>query len=287
MHNYSFIEQKEVRMINFGFKKWLTVLVAAPVLMTSCQRDDEEQILEEAQDINPEQATMVEEMEKAQSLFFDATEQASYASGLEEASSADCFKTTYNEEQGNMKFVVSFGSKGCEDKFGVKRSGIITVSSRTTDKGLEMSYNLDKYAVNGYTLSGTVAVSGLKRDENNMLSYQYKVEDGKVNTPKGKSYLVSRDLKFTQAGSPTSSEYMVTGGSSVLNAEGIEYTSDIIKPAKFKASCFGDGNYYPLEGALQVDFETGKYFTVDFGAGGCDKTANIMAGTKQLAIQLQ
>ncbi|MFA0964594.1 hypothetical protein AB9P05_22500 [Roseivirga sp. BDSF3-8] len=269
-----------------GLKKLLLASIAAVAVMTGCTRDDEEQILREADDISGEQAEMIIEMEKAQSLFFDATEQASYASGSEETSEPKCYEVVYNESKGDMKFVVGFG-EGCKDQFGVTRSGKITQNNRTTDKGVEMSYKLENYAVDGYTLSGTVSVNSLKRDDKGMLTYTYKLEDAKVGTPQGKSYLVSRTLQFRQADNPGSINYYVTGGGSVINAAGVEYTSEIVKPALYKGGCFSEGNFYPLSGVAQVDFEDGKFFTVDFGSGSCDKAAKILAGEKELALALK
>lgn len=287
MQKQSHFEQKEVRMTTTGLKKWLLICVTVPAVLSGCNRDEEERIMQEAEDISTEQAAMVGEMEKAQSLFFDATEQASYASGQEEQSATDCYKIGYNEEGGDMRFSVDFGKNGCKDQYGNLRKGKLTQINRTTDKGVEMSYRLDGYQVNGYTLTGTVSVSSLKRDEKNMLSYSYKINDGKVNTPDGKSYIVNRALEFKQVESAGSQDFKVTGGGSVINASGVEYSSEIVAPVTYKGGCFNEGNFYPIAGAAQVDFEDGKFYTLEFGNGSCDKAANIKAGDKTLAVALK
>jgi hypothetical protein len=60
-----------------------------------------------------------------------------------------------------------------------------------------------------------------------------------------------------------------------------------VAPVVYKGGCFSEGNFYPISGAAQVDFEDGKFYTLEFGDGSCDKTANIKAGSKKLAVVLK
>lgn len=170
--------------------------------------------------------------------------------------------------------VIDFGT-GCTSANGVTRAGKINIvlSDSVRASGSTAVMTFTNYYVGGYKKEGTVTWTNTSTP--GTLSWQRKVENGKITAPNGNFWLHSGTRNVIQtAGVNTPNNllddvFSVTGNHSVTNSAGLTRTITTITPLQKKVIC----NNIDM-GSLKVQGPN-HYAVIDFGDGTCDNIATL------------
>ena len=170
--------------------------------------------------------------------------------------------------------VIDFGT-GCTSANGVTRAGKINIvlSDSVRASGSTAVMTFTNYYVGGYKKEGTVTWTNTSTP--GTLSWQRKVENGKITAPNGNYWLHSGTRNVIQtAGVNTPNNllddvFSVTGNHSVTNSAGLTRTITTITPLQKKVIC----NNIDM-GSLKVQGPN-HYAVIDFGDGTCDNIATL------------
>jgi hypothetical protein len=169
---------------------------------------------------------------------------------------------------------IDFGT-GCTNN-GVTRSGKITIvlSNAVRKPGSTAVMTFTNYIVNGFKLEGTHTWTNTSTQGDTTLSWQRKVENGKVtNTLNGKYWTFSGIRNVVQiSGNATplnlyDDVFSVTGTHTVTNMYGKTRTTTIITPLIKATSCA-----FISKGSLKLQGPN-HYAIIDYGDGTCDDNA--------------
>lgn len=191
----------------------------------------------------------------------------------------------------NLLLELDFGD-GCNGLDGKTRAGkiIFNTAGEFGQPGFSFTIAFNSFSVDGDQLSGSVTSSGYTLNNDGKYEYSVSAQDLKLTLAEDNStiaYSGNHTYEWTEGfGSEdaTTNVFSITGSASGVTRNGVAYDSEIIVPHIVKTACYESGIYYPVSGESQitpVDFEQ---FTVDFGAGSCDKKATIEVG--QLTYEL-
>jgi len=193
----------------------------------------------------------------------------------------------------NLLLELDFGD-GCTGLDGKTRSGkiIFNTAGEFGQQGFSFTIAFDSFSVDGDQLSGSVTSSGYTLNNNGNYEYSVSAQDLKLTLVENNntiSYSGNHTYEWIEGfGSEdaTTNTYSVTGSASGVTRDGVAYDSEIIAPHIVKTACYGSGIYYPVSGKSQITPVGFQQFTVDFGAGNCDKKATIEVGLLTYELSL-
>ena len=186
-----------------------------------------------------------------------------------------CATVTVNPLIGFPKtIVIDFGT-GCTSTNGILRSGKINIllSDSIRSSGSTAVMTFTNYYVGGYKKEGTITWTNTSTP--GTLSWQRKVENGKITAPNGNYWLHSGIRNVVQtAGVNTPNNllddvFSITGNHTVTNSAGVTRTITTLTPLQKKVICDNID-----KGTLKVQGPN-HYAVVDFGDGTCDNIATL------------
>ena len=160
--------------------------------------------------------------------------------------------------------------EGCDSFAGLTKSGkiVITVTGNLDQAGSQRIVTFENFMVNGNQIEGTRTVTN-----NGNGSITTVLEGGRVATQEGQ--VITRESTRTRvllAGAETDDRlddvYQITGNSSGLNSDGLNYTKVITTPLVRSREC-----RWILSGVVETQVEGETTVVVDFGDGSCDDLA--------------
>ena len=190
----------------------------------------------------------------------------------------DC-ATVEMDEENNVKTVTFSGT--CYGKRGQSRSGtmIISYSDVRNEAGSFRQVEYSDFYMNDIKIEGTRRTEVISIDENGNKTIKTTLSDGKMiyedGTFKTKN---SEMIRFTYREDNKKIYSTLTGSSSGVSTEGVEFSMEISTPIKFSYDCLMDGKMkkgkVPVEGIKVTTDGDGSTIT-DFGDGTCDSLVEV------------
>ena len=190
----------------------------------------------------------------------------------------DC-ATVEVDEENNVKTVTFSGT--CYGKRGQSRSGtmIISYSDVRNEAGSFRQVEYSDFYMNDIKIEGTRRTEVISVDENGNKTMKTTLSDGKMiyedGTFKTKN---SEMIRFTYREDNKKIYSTLTGSSSGVSTEGVEFSMEISTPIKFSYDCLMDGKMkkgkVPVEGIKVTTDGDGSTIT-DFGDGTCDSLVEV------------
>lgn len=225
-----------------------------------------------------------EAMEEMESVLYD---------GIKKSASEVTCKLVTIEQPNDTTFwprtvTIDYGDE-CIGKNGRVRSGkiIIEVSKKPYHRDHYRIVTFDNYYVDGYKIEGEKTITNEGRNENKNIYFSVVLRNGKVTSPEG-TVMTKESEKIREwvAGSDTQryrrdDEYMVTGGASGINKDGLAFTRTIVTPLHVSMDC-----PWILSGTVEINAEGRETAILDFGDDTCDRYATVTVGEKTRKIKL-
>ena len=252
-------------------------LAAFALSLNSCKKNDAADEFETTFQLSGDQAIADNLTQDANDVYTEAAAQNNLMGNGPVGSTGvlGCATVTITPLIGWPKtIVIDFGA-GCTDPNGNTRSGKLNVvlSDSVRRPGSTAVMTFINYRVNGYKKEGTVTWTNTSSA--NVVSWQRKVENGKITAPSGNYWLHSgiKDVIMT-AGSGTpgnvlDDEYSFTGNHTVTNSSGASRTATVLTALHKKTACANID-----QGTVKIQGPN-HYAIIDFGNGTCDNLATI------------
>jgi hypothetical protein len=171
---------------------------------------------------------------------------------------------------------IDYGT-GCTSTNGITRKGklIVTLTARLSTPGATISITFDSYSVNGYTITGTYAITPVA-GTSGALNYTISVTNGSITIPSGAMYSYSATETYTQVAgigttTITDDTYNITG-SITYSGGGLTVTGTIVTPLVRAEDCPNI-----TQGTIDYVYNNVKG-VLDFGSGTCDNVATVKVG---------
>ena len=272
--------------------KKLTIIIISVGLFFSCSEDNTSGFSENLstttvlETINA--ISFDEDMEELVSETLELRSSSSSARNIESSDKGpkkfdgnkygDC-ATVEVDEENNVKTVTFSGT--CYGKKGQSRSGtmIISYSDVRNEAGSFRQVEYSDFYMNDIKIEGTRRTEVISVDENGNKTMKTTLSDGKMiyedGTFKTKN---SEMIRFTYMEDNKKVYSTLTGSSSGVSTEGIDFGMQITTPIKFSYDCPMDGKMkkgkVPVEG-IKVTTDGDSSIITDFGDGTCDSLVEV------------
>ena len=189
---------------------------------------------------------------------------------------------------------LDFGTSGCTGADGRVRKGRISATYQGDYQavGSQTTVTFTNYSVDNNVLSGSVALSGASRNAAGNLQFSVAIANGSLTLADGSGTLLADVARTTEwtAGSGTATvqddAFTIGNAGTITWRNGTAYTLSTPTPLLVQGACFSQGIVYPVSGALAFKAAAKPAFGIDYGAGGCDKTATLTVGPSSQTITL-
>ena len=272
--------------------KKLTIIIMSVGLFFSCSEDNTSGFSENLstttvlETINA--ISFDEDMEELVSETLELRSSSSSARNIESSDKGpkkfdgnkygDC-ATVEVDEENNVKTVTFSGT--CYGKRGQGRSGtmIISYSDVRNEAGSFRQVEYSDFYMNDIKIEGTRRTEVISVDENGFKTMKTTLSDGKMiyedGTFKTKN---SEMIRFTYMEDNKKIYSTLTGSSSGVSTEGIDFSMQITTPIKFSYDCPMDAKMkkgkVPVEG-IKVTTDGDSSIITDFGDGTCDSLVEV------------
>jgi hypothetical protein len=184
---------------------------------------------------------------------------------------------TFDTISSPRTITLDFGDVNCTAANGRLRRGQVQVSytGRYRDQGTVITLVPVNYYVNNNLIAGTKTVTNLGPDANDNIHFAIAV-NGTVTAGDGSwtaTHTAARTRTWIEGSStPELSDdaYLITGGGSGVNRNGIPYTTSITQALRVALNC-----PFITAGVVQVTPASGVVRTIDYGSGACDGTFTV------------
>ena len=189
---------------------------------------------------------------------------------------------------------LDFGTAGCAGVDGRVRKGRISATYQGDYQtvGSQTVVTFTNYSVDNNGLSGTVALSGASRNAAGNIQFSVAIANGSLTLADGSGTLLADLVRTTEwpAGSSTATvqddAFAIVNTGTLTWRNGTAYALTTPLPLLVQGACFSQGIVYPVSGALSFKAPLKPAFGLDYGTGGCDKTATLSVGTATQVITL-
>jgi hypothetical protein len=271
----------------------LTGIALMGFMLGSCEKND---------DIDGPDTQLAEDDALADLMFDDlfaevedAMETMEYSlyGGEKKSSSVVCKQITV-ERPSDTTFwprtvTIDYG-EGCEGPNGNVRKGkvIVEVNHRYPHEDYYRTVTLEDFYIKDDRIEGTRSVVNEGKNENDNIYFTLTLSGGKITKPDGQ--VISRDYErirewISGAATPRfrlDDEYLVTGSSTGVNRNGVEYTRSITVPLEISLSC-----RWIRAGVVDIVNSEGNEIQIDYGDGTCDRTAVVTVNGESKTIILR
>lgn len=184
---------------------------------------------------------------------------------------------------------LDFGDVNCTASNGRLRRGQILVSytGRYRDEGTVITITPLNYYVNNNLVTGTKTVTNMGLNANDQ-PYFAIVVNGTITAGDG-SWVATHQAQRVRTwiqGSGTAQlsddVYLITGGGSGVNRNGIPYVTEITSALRIELGC----NWYVVSGTVVVTPTGRPARTIDYGNGACDGTFTVSVNGQTYTITI-
>ncbi|RZJ35046.1 MAG: hypothetical protein EOO51_07090 [Flavobacterium sp.] len=254
----------------------IPVFFAAAVLSVSCDKDDNNQSISDADLLTASAVSDYATESDFQAAMESANDNGSLRQGdaaTSLSSVAPCADVTFSGTTFPLTITIDFGT-GCTNN-GITRSGILTIAltGPLMQAGSEMTIQRNNYYVNGYHIEGSVYYVNQTTDSN-IPEWTRTITNGHITNPAGAVFVHSGTRTVRQiegVATPlilADNVFEITAGShTVTGPSGNSLTATIVTPLIKKHSC-----PYISQGVLHLN---GTYLDgdLDYGNNDCDDLA--------------
>lgn len=253
------------------------LLLSATLIVSGCKKDKDEDLDTETQSSSDN--FLVESNVNDELKEVDA---AATNSQLGKAGPVITIDSTSSPK----KMTIDYGTSTlCAD--GKIRSGKINVTwtGRYRETGTVITIVPENFFQNGNKVEGTKTIENKGRNTAGNLYYTVTVTNAKVTKADAKvrTWNATRNREWI-AGESTAAwnddVYLLTGNASGVNANGLNYSSNITTALRVDLSC----QYRITTGVVELIPQGKRTRTVDYGNGVCDNTITVTIGNKSYTI---
>lgn len=187
-----------------------------------------------------------------------------------------CVKTSFSIQQNTT--TIDFG-EGCEGPDQKVRKGriIISQTGKYFEPGTVVTSILENYSVNDIQIEGTLIITNTSPERTMNPTFTVNIENGKAIWPD--QSFATREINYTRTWNRSSDHnemiYLMSGISYGISRNGNSYTSEINNSLKYKLSCLGEYQFFPVEGKVTLFPENDSNYQIDYGSGNCDNKIKI------------
>lgn len=253
------------------FHHSLLFCAAVALAVTACRKDKDD-------DDHDVDYTSASDNARAEDAFDDIMAQVDKAvkdNGLRDACDAT---VTFDTISTPHTITLDFGDVNCTAQNGRLRRGRILVSytGHYRDEGTVITITPDEYYVNNNLVLGTKTITNLGLDADGHIHFAIAV-NGTITAADG-SWTASHTAARTRTwieGSDTpeldDDVYLITGGGSGTNRNGLPYTVSITQALRIQLNC----QHLITQGVVAITPASGVVRTIDYGNGSCDNTFTV------------
>lgn len=185
------------------------------------------------------------------------------------------------------KINVDFGTTGCSDVRGNKRTGklIFTYSGRRFAPGSTVITTAENYTINGIKLEGIRTLTNVSTSTHDAPEFNVVLENGKATFENGAVATRESDItvKWIRTTSPTDDNLIISANSHAEGETrgGRNYKVTILEPLEFKRFCG-----VAVSGVKKYVIDEEKDITIDYGDGSCDRkfVITVNGTTRELSV---
>lgn len=199
-----------------------------------------------------------------------------------------CATITHDTVANPRMLTIDFGPVNCLCADGRNRRGkiIVTYTGRYFEAGAVKTMNFDNFYRNDNKLEGTRTITNNGLDSQGRMNWTVNAQNMKITKSNGKVHTWNSVRTRTMlSGNDTQNwnddVYEITGTTTGVNANGVNYTADITKPLRRALSC-----RWIDSGTIEITPEGRVTRTVDFGNGNCDDQATVSVRKRTRNITL-
>jgi len=261
------------------FKFLMAALIAGTFFLASCE--DTETELTKANEDAIQSILGIDDLSNTE----DA-EEATTTTKSDEL--ARCFEVILNDDSTVWRsWTIDYGD-GCEGFNGVLRQGLIqiTLSDRIFNEGAVRTVTFEDFYVDSIHLEGVKTIENTGVNEAGNMTWTRKMTDGKLTYTDGSTLTwdCERYAELVEGGDTwefSDNVYMVTGITTGVNQDGLNFTAEITVPLKYVSGCV-----FPVSGELTITVEGSEPVVIDYGDGECDNLATQTTGDETVEIEL-
>lgn len=206
-------------------------------------------------------------------------------------SSGVCPVRTVEMTSGGYPIIITVDyAGGCEDQFGVNRSGQLRIVLTGPYKEAPTSVTVSTidYSVNNFDVDGEIVIGQRVISAGQNQRFQVNIPELNINLNNGSVINWNGNYTFEWVrGDETpgfifDDEYKITGSSSGTNRDDYEYTAKIEEPLYYTMGC-----RWVHTGKTEIRPTDFKKRTIDFGEGNCDNKAELKIGNRNYTLSLR
>jgi len=265
-------------------KQFFLATTLAALALVSCRKEDQA-------DPTDFDYTSASDNARAEDYFADmlnVVDDAAEANGLRDANDACAPTVTFDTLVMPHTLTVDFGAVNCTATNGRTRRGMlhVTFTGRYRDAGTVITITPQDYYVNDNHVEGTKTVTnmGLNGDGDPYFSVAV---NGTVSAGDGSwtaTHQAARTRTWIEGDgtlTPLDDVYLITGGGSGVNRNGIAYTITITQALRVAVGC-----PWITAGTVEIIPSGAASRTINYGNGSCDGTISVSVNGNTYTITL-
>ena len=164
----------------------------------------------------------------------------------------------------------------------------ITVTGRWFLEGATRTTTFIDFFVNDVKVEGTRTVVNTGENENGNLVFEHELTDGKLifNDTLEYTRTATTEREWVRAATPLLDEWYISGSRSGVNAEGYEYSHEIIERLRMIRCEEYRYQWLIVEGVVEIT-RNGQTGTINYGDGSCDDTAILTIDGEEREIEVR
>jgi hypothetical protein len=268
------------------FKLFLAAVVMGGLFLSSCEQTDEQ--------LTKADSDAVQAILGITDLYnTDDAEEATSTNGTKsELENPGCFELIVNENEDGVfwprSWTLDFGTDGCESFNGVYRQGMIhvTITDNWRNEGSLRTITFEDFYVDTVHLEGVKTIENTGLNDAGNMTWVRKMTDGKLTYQDGttNTWNCEHYSELVEGGDTwlfRDDIYMVTGGGSGVNQEGLAFTVEITVPLEYVFGC-----RFPVSGELSIMIDGSEPVIINYGDGECDNLATQTIGEETSELEL-
>lgn len=265
----------------------LFLLAFLSTALFSCNQEGEEIISPQEEAIDTELINDLNEVDRYVDELVNLSQDALKKS-TDKSDKSACPAVIYQPFQ--QKLILDYGS-GCDGAAGLTYQGkiIITYTGTLGDPDVTYQISTEAYQVNETQIEAEINGLTFGLGEGTFhLDYTYDIrltfKDAShilVRGEKGVAWLAGfNDQNFRN------DEIQTTGFSSGMNREGMAFSTQISETLIRKTDCLNERSFISVQGVQEVNPARGIAYSIDYGAGNCDREVLVKTENNSYTISL-
>lgn len=247
----------------------LLCMIAALLLAYGCNNDDDSNV----QKLDPEVVSLVVTTVAAQNSIHqmigrsnNALGSVSFAKNAPMETSCPTISIVPGEQVDSL--ILDYGTEFCASQGGVLYKGrMILVLSMEQSQDVQLI--MEDFCMKDFCMSGTLQWTFNEGSEGS--EFSMVVQDWIVEDNQGGTQIINMDMQYqlvegSDTTDPSDDVYEVSGSSSGVTPDGVNYSMTIAEPLVFSLDC-----QWITKGVVIFEMDQLPITTIDYGDGTCDQ----------------